>query len=67
MRTAEQCLLEAAEMDHAADVCVDPVMTAAYGEAAVMWREVAVQVASRDSLRSGAYGLPHDSSYLRLQ
>jgi len=51
MRTAEQCLLEAAEMDHAADVCADPGMTAAYGEAAVMWREVAVQVASQKGER----------------
>ena len=54
MRTAEQCLREAAEMDRAADVCSDPVMTSAYGEAAAMWREVAVQVASQEGLRSGA-------------
>jgi hypothetical protein len=41
MRTAEQCLLEAAEMDHAAAISSEPVMVATYEQAAVMWREVA--------------------------
>jgi len=59
MRTAEQCIFEAAEMDHAADVCSDPVMTSTYGKAAVMWREVAVEVASQDEERITRPVQPH--------
>ena len=50
MRTAQQCLVMAAEMDRAADACRDAAMAAAYEKAAVMWRHVAVQAAWQDGL-----------------
>jgi hypothetical protein len=50
MRTAQQCLVMAAEMDRAADACSDAAMAAAYEDAAVMWRHVAVQAAWQDGL-----------------
>lgn len=45
MRSAQQCLVKAAEMDRAADTCPDAAMSADFEELAVMWRQVAVQAA----------------------
>jgi hypothetical protein len=48
MRTDEQCLINAAEMQYAAYNCPDAAIAAAYEELAVSWREAARLAAWQD-------------------